>query len=337
MGDQSLYIGASGLASGAAYLSDVNTNRRIASPNINTTGYTTVILGFDYIGNGEGATDKAYLVYSTDGGTSWTGATGAPTSVNPAMGTGGAMDNLKSQLCGAQGLWTHVTWAMPVSCENISNLRVGFVWQSDNNSAGSDPSFAVDDVTITATITPTPIKLLNFTAKFDGQDKVVLTWSTGTESNNDFFTLERSGNGLEFNGISIVNGAGNSSHTISYSEVDDAPLKGLSYYRLKQTDFNGGYSYSDIVPVEISTGDFAIVTAYGNREDGLLEVTYNCTGRCKVVFELYDMAGRRLSSFNAFSESNLSKISIPLGDFTTGIYLLKASNGSKVAVDRFKL
>lgn len=150
LGNKTLYMGSNASA-GAAYLADVNTNRRISSPNINTVGKTNLTLSFRFIGNGEGTTDKGYLVYSTNGGGAWTAPTGAPTSASPAMGAGGALDNLKSQICGGgQGKWTTLTWTLPATCENIANLRIGFVWQNNNNSLGTDPSFAVDEIKIMA-------------------------------------------------------------------------------------------------------------------------------------------------------------------------------------------
>ena len=85
-GDPSLYMGATAITTGAAYLSNVFTNRRISSPNINTTGFSGMTLSFDYIGNGSGTVDKGYLQYSIDGGVTWLNATGAPTTANPAMG-----------------------------------------------------------------------------------------------------------------------------------------------------------------------------------------------------------------------------------------------------------
>jgi hypothetical protein len=156
MGDSTLYMGADAMSSGAAYSSTANTNRRISSPNINTTTYSTMTLQFDFIGNGCDTRDKAYFQYSTNGGTSWISPSVAPTSSNPAMGGGGNMNNLKSQICGsAQGLWTRITWAMPATCENITNLRIAFVWQNSDGAtcasgSATDPSFAVDNILITA-------------------------------------------------------------------------------------------------------------------------------------------------------------------------------------------
>ena len=87
-------------------------------------------------------------------------------------------------------------------------------------------------------LVPLPIELTNFDTNCEG-DKVNLGWSTETEINNDYFTVERSRDGINFEAIATINGAGNSIATINYNWTDDNPLSGTSYYRLKQTDFDG--------------------------------------------------------------------------------------------------
>ncbi len=101
-----------------------------------------------------------------------------------------------------------------------------------------------------------PIELLRFEAEVleDGR-KVELQWSTGSETDNDFFTLERSRDSKEWSGILHIPGAGNSSSRLDYTTTDNRPLPGLSYYRLKQTDFDGAVSYSSIVAVSIGNTD----------------------------------------------------------------------------------
>ncbi len=89
-----------------------------------------------------------------------------------------------------------------------------------------------------------PIELLKFTAKLLDTDVALLEWITASEINNDYFTIEKSDDGITWEEISTINGAGNSSIALSYSDVDNSPLPGLSYYRLKQTDFDGNYTYS---------------------------------------------------------------------------------------------
>lgn len=106
-----------------------------------------------------------------------------------------------------------------------------------------------------------PIQLLAFSASPEG-GKVRLEWSTAVEINNEYFTVERSEDGLEFTEVTRVEGAGNSSTQNDYVAYDPQPLKGTSYYRLKQTDYDGGFEYSDMLPVTITTllkSDFKIV------------------------------------------------------------------------------
>ena len=78
---------------------------------------------------------------------------------------------------------------------------------------------------------------------------VILNWTTASELNNDYFTIERSKDAVEFQPIKFVEGAGNSNSILNYEIIDVNPFLGTSYYRLKQTDFNGKYSFSNIVSV----------------------------------------------------------------------------------------
>jgi len=98
---------------------------------------------------------------------------------------------------------------------------------------------------LSAGLNPLPIELIEFTANLKNEI-VNLTWETNTEINNDFFTVERSADGVNFEEHSIVKGAGNSANVLQYKTTDLTPLAGTSYYRLKQTDFDGKSSYSSI-------------------------------------------------------------------------------------------
>ena len=89
-----------------------------------------------------------------------------------------------------------------------------------------------------------PIELVDFTVEREGE-VALIKWETATEINNDYFTLERSKDGVAYEVIAVIQGAGNSSNEIEYRFIDEFPLTGISYYRLKQTDYNGNYTYSD--------------------------------------------------------------------------------------------
>jgi hypothetical protein len=97
-----------------------------------------------------------------------------------------------------------------------------------------------------------PVEVLSFTATILDSE-VQLDWVTATETNNDYFNVQRSTDGINFTSISKINSAyENSTETLSYSIVDDMPLEGWSYYRLKQTDYDQKVSYSNIVAIEFN-------------------------------------------------------------------------------------
>jgi hypothetical protein len=118
---------------------------------------------------------------------------------------------------------------------------------------------------------PLPIQLLNFTAKSSQEGNglnVNLNWSTATEINNDYFNIERSVDAINFTSFARVNGAGTSKQILNYSTIDDAPLSGVSYYRLKQTDFDGNTSYSNIKAVNLVNNNDFIFKTYPNPNTG---------------------------------------------------------------------
>ncbi len=99
-----------------------------------------------------------------------------------------------------------------------------------------------------------PVELVEFTGKVE-PSAVVLHWKTMTETENDYFIVQRLGNNNSFNAIGTVDGAGTTSEPHYYSYYDYHPLIGISYYRLMQTDFNGVSSYSPILPIVFNTTD----------------------------------------------------------------------------------
>ncbi len=97
---------------------------------------------------------------------------------------------------------------------------------------------------------PLPVELLYVRAD-EVENDVLIEWATANELNNDFFTVQRTVDAKTFEDIATIDGAGNSSSTIEYSFVDRSPYPGISYYRVKQTDFDGTTSHSQLVSVEL--------------------------------------------------------------------------------------
>lgn len=101
---------------------------------------------------------------------------------------------------------------------------------------------------------PLAIILADFNAEAVKQ-KVKLNWSTVSEINNDYFTVERSTDNLNWTVVKTIKGAVNSSVVLNYECFDDNPFVGTAYYRVKQTDLNGRFTYSNTKLVKFTTGD----------------------------------------------------------------------------------
>lgn len=181
-----------------------------------------------------------------------------------------------------------------------------------------------------------PIKLLYFKATANGS-VVDLDWATTTEINNDFFTIERSVDAINFEPIYFKNGAGNSYVNLYYSTIDKSPLNGVSYYRLKQTDFDGKYSYSNIETVNFkSSKGLELVNTYHSLESNVLTVKLNCGDNDAIHFELYDMTGKLVhQSLETLNGKNQS-VMLSTTQISSGIYLLKVFNNAEVITQKVK-
>jgi hypothetical protein len=166
-----------------------------------------------------------------------------------------------------------------------------------------------------------PIELLRFDAEVNQNQEVDLSWVTVAEINNDFFTIERSKDGLTFAAIEEVSGAGTTYQARQYNTTDKDPFAGLSYYRLKQTDFDGSFSYSDIKTVNIHRSQSYSV--YPNPLREVLNVANDGTARGETNIEIYDAIGN-LKYSNRMERSELvSSIEInEVADFVPGNYFL---------------
>ncbi len=188
-----------------------------------------------------------------------------------------------------------------------------------------------------APLTPLPIELINFNVKYLNR-LAKITWTTASEINNNYFTIERSIDAINFDELKKTPGAGNSVLTINYSTEDESPLMGINYYRLKQTDFDGNSSYSNIVSIDVENDDgFQIINSFNSIENSSLIVTVNCGINCLVNFELYDMTGRKVFSSNENFTGNNKNVSISTNHLSTGIYILKVYNGEKMISKKIKL
>lgn len=403
------------------------TNRRAQSPVINCTGRSNITLSFNYIEFGSGSDDNMTVSCYTGG--IWIQIS----------------DPVKTPCCGGacngvlQGQWTSHSVILPANANNNPNVRIGFRWVNNDDGVGTDPSFAVDDITLTvegppesttaeyfysnpqvpygnsllpnlatisnceywnlthdsgpssrfvtlyfdgnscgfqnnpanlavanyntgnwhdrgnggstvfsvttaalqtvfgpytlATVLPLPVELVTFDAKYNGKT-VDLNWTTASEINNDYFTVERTKNGNDFLTIAKVRGAGTTITMHFYSANDDAPLNGVSYYRLMQTDFDGHNSFSKLVAVEINENVFGIDYLYASQDAGQIYfATKNISG--DITIDVIDVLGRITISQKLFysNENEILKINSSL--LKTGVYILRVSNNGSAINKKF--
>ncbi len=182
--------------------------------------------------------------------------------------------------------------------------------------------------------TPLPIELLSFEANVN-EDRVDVKWVTTTEINNDFFTIERSVDAENWEVVLIASGAGNSNQVIDYFEIDYEPLAGITYYRLKQTDFDGKYSYSNIVPVkfEVNTSGGGIINLFPSPANPgeTVYVEFEDINGAEFLVVLRDIKGREFYSKVIVNVENGKLVGVPIErEIPTGIYLITATSENQM-------
>lgn len=158
-----------------------------------------------------------------------------------------------------------------------------------------------DTFTVTDEAQVLPVELVSFFAS-SSNHSVQLVWKTASELNNDYFTIERSNGGEKFEEVLKVKGMGTKVTETSYSSKDTAPFKGISYYRLKQTDFDGRFSYSNVVSVSIDGTDLWSVFPNPTDADQFnLQLGKDEIGKPTLI-ELRNSAGQLVFSFQSIAD-----------------------------------
>lgn len=249
---------------------------------------------------------------------------------------------------GSSNAVVELTWDTPESCGVTAppDLRVARwdavlgIWQDRGNggatplapsgtviSDGVQTLFSPWTLASVSNENPLPISLIGFTAKPEGTS-VRLDWTTANERNNELFTVERSADGNLFSPVLEVPGAGFSDLPLSYSDLDRAPLQGVSYYRLRQTDHDGASSVSAVVSVVMGRNTARPLSVFVG--EGRLNALHGF--RAGSHYELLDMTGRMIIRGTVQGDDLLS-ITMPL--LRSGAYLLRLADGERTESARF--
>ena len=179
---------------------------------------------------------------------------------------------------------------------------------------------------------PLPINLLFFSGH-KIENSVMLVWETANEINNNHFTIEKSLDGNSFESIAIIIGAGNSNSLLNYEVYDNNPYNGINYYRLKQTDFDGKYTYSSIIAVNFKN-DKEEINIYPNPFNDRTNVYFSDNEHLPFNIEMFDALGKIVREEKQITGNIfvIEKEQLKSGIYTLRIYNDKQSIIKKVII-----
>jgi hypothetical protein len=209
-------------------------------------------------------------------------------------------------------------------------------WQAKTISGGGN--LYLDNVS-SKDIYSLPVELASFITECNIDGSVELKWTTASETNNDYFTIERSSDAKSFEIVSTINGAGNSNNELKYHFIDEKPLGGALYYKLKQTDYDGKFEYFG--PVVVNCNDKNI------NENEISIYPNPATNKCFIEFENLKDAELTVQLMNAVGQIMINKTievttsqqasAIDVSDFPEGIYfvLIKSADNTVNSTMKF--
>ena len=168
----------------------------------------------------------------------------------------------------------------------------------------------------TITNSPLPVSLTKFTGEAV-QTAIQLNWETVSETNNDFFSVQRSSDLKAWEAIGSVKGAGSIDAKQVYTYTDKQPIIGTNYYRLKQVDFNGNYEYGKAIAVKmIANAGLVVYPNPAKNSINIVGIEHATT------LQLIDLSG------NVLHESSISENTTLALPNVSGMYLIRVSDGS---------
>ena len=172
---------------------------------------------------------------------------------------------------------------------------------------------------------PLPVELLSFDAVPVNNAEVLVTWTTASEINNDKFIVERSLDAVNFEIVGTVDGAINSNVMRNYSLTDAKPYNGVSYYRLRQVDFNGDQETFTPKEVYLTGAIGSSINVFPNPAAETATLSINAQYKGKAVLNIFDIAGRNIinQQINITEGSNLIKLEVD--GLADGKYLLNVT------------
>lgn len=180
-----------------------------------------------------------------------------------------------------------------------------------------------------------PVQLVNFSL-LNINKEVTLLWNTASENNSQYFSVQRSRDGINFSEIGVVQATGSSSDSKNYHFVDTKPVFGKNFYRLEQFDNDGKSIVSKVLISEVKSDKINISSITPNPANDRLEVLLFSPVETNAIIQVVDMTGKILiqQSIELFENINTAK-SIDISSLSSGIYHINVSSNSQFVAERF--
>jgi len=180
-------------------------------------------------------------------------------------------------------------------------------------------------ITIWWTITnPLPVTWLSFQADCDTDQNTILVRQTASETNSDYFQVQRSYDGQEREGIGEVQAAWHSSQVVSYEFVDNNPKwVDKAYYRLRQVDFNGESDYSSVIASNCNPSNIESLMIYPNPSNGTnITIQLQTHEQAELPLSVTDMTGRQIEYKRITVTSGMTHHYLDMSQYAPGAYIL---------------
>ncbi len=206
------------------------------------------------------------------------------------------------------------------------NLGLTAAQASSVSATQTTPSNSTSE--FSACSAPLPVNYLFFEAEKITNSEVLLSWGTIEEVDNDYFIIQRSSDGINFEDIGVVDGKGNSTAANYYNYTDYNPGTGMVYYRLKQVDFDGNYSLSMIRAVMLGDGNVLI-----NQTGTTVDIVTSFEGDVEIYISLVNLKGQVLIQ-DYYTATGTNIHTLQLNELPSGVYILQLQGGDQMVTEK---
>jgi len=239
-------------------------------------------------------------------------------TVNSVMRPNWKFYSLSTLACGASGAGTRETRVLAFEFSDLGITALNYMNIARFEhilTPNTDVAFIAYNTTSTTIL---PITLVNFDAELLNRE-VRLHWETASEENSDYFLIERSQNGLDWEKVSTKKAAINSNSTLNYEDFDKHPYPESSYYRLKLYDIDGSYTTSNIVSVNYKKDELNI---FPNPASNTLSIRGKSIGEISII----DVTGKDVTNQTSFLNASNSFVQLDIQNLTQGLYFVYCNN-----------